>query len=337
MPNTQNMDTNYKDYKEVNIMANNVEKLLKLNSKALQGLHYVKGYDFTKPFDVVSGDGSFTLNKIKKECSALGIDIENTVATLLVKHTIKAFLNRDLYIVDIPSFCKFKIYESHREVGTKYNFKYNFDLYYGVGNFEEHRKKMTETWFVVIQKKEYLVESHKDIYGDYKDRFVIDSFGYGYKTAIQEGKEVNVKNVAGYSGQKVFVVNGTEPKTTDKSGYCMEYYKGELQRRLRAYKANKRKNEADSYILTSDITREVEDIKTKLGTLKHTLAEMLLQDKYNIISSVMYKYCYACDGLKRLEEKLSDKRYNSISEIRFAIENINEYYNEIIEKINNVI
>ena len=141
-------------------MANNVKKLLKLNSKALQGLHYVKGYDFTKPFDVVSGDGNFTLNKIKKECSALGIDTENTVATLLVKHTKKAFRDRDLYIVDIPSFCKFKIYESYREVGSKYN----FDLYYGVGNFEEHRKTKTETWFVVIQKKEYLVENHKNIY-----------------------------------------------------------------------------------------------------------------------------------------------------------------------------
>lgn len=313
-------------------MANNVKKLLKLNSKALQGLHYIKGYDFTKPFDIVSGDGSFTLNKIIKECFALGIDTENTVATLLVKHNKSALFHNELHIVDIPSFYKFRIYDSNRDTKA---YKFNFDLYYGVGDFEEHRKKKTETWFVVIQKKEYLVESHKDIYGDYKDRFVIDSFSYGYKTAIQEGKEVNVKNVAGYSGQKVFVVNGTEPKTTDKSGYCMEYYKGELQRRLRAYKANKRKNEADSYAITSDITKEVEDIKTKLGTLKHTLAEMLLQDKYNIISSVMYKYCYACDGLKRLEEKLSDKRYNSISEIRFAIENINEYYNEIIEKINN--
>ena len=105
-------------------MANNVKKLLKLNSKAFQGLHYVKGYDFTKPFDVVSGDGNFTLNKIKKECSALGIDTENTVATLLVKHTKKAFRDRDLYIVDIPDFYKFKIYDSNRDTKT---YKFNFD------------------------------------------------------------------------------------------------------------------------------------------------------------------------------------------------------------------
>ena len=311
-------------------MANNVKKLLKLNSKALQGLHYVKGYDFTKPFDVVSGDGNFTLNKIKKECSALGIDTENTVATLLVKHTRKAFRDRDLYIVDIPSFCKFKIYESHREVGSKYN----FDLYYGVGNFEEHRKTKTETWFVVIQKKEYLVESHKDIYGDYKDRFVINSFGYGYKTAIQDGKEVNVKNVAGYNGQKVFVVNGTEPKTTDKSGYCMEYYKGELQRRLRAYKANKRENEADSYAITSDITKEVEEIKANTNTLKHTLANMILNDQYKVVDKVMWRYRSVCDYLKSFEKKLAEKRYDSVSMIRFDVDRIKKDYDEIMEIIN---
>ena len=173
----------------------NTKKLLSLNNKALQCLHYVKGYDFTKPFDVVSGNGSFTINKIKKECSALGIDIENVVATLFVKHKSCACFSRDLTIVAIPAFAKFQIYEYNKDVQS---WKYHLHLYYGVGDFENHRKKMTDTWFVVIQKKEYLVESHKDIYGDYKDRFVINSFGYGYKTAIQDGKKVNVKNVAGY-------------------------------------------------------------------------------------------------------------------------------------------
>ena len=311
-------------------MANNVKKLLKLNSKAFQGLHYVKGYDFTKPFDVVSGDGNFTLNKIKKECSALGIDTENTVATLLVKHTKKAFRDRDLYIVDIPDFYKFKIYDSNRDTKT---YKFNFDLYYGVGDFEEHRKKKTETWFVVIQKKEYLVESHKDIYGDYKDRFVINSFGYGYKTAIQDGKEVNVKNVAGYKN-KCFVVNGTEPKTTDKSGYCMEYYKGELQRRLRAYKANKRKNEADSYAITSDIAKEIEEIKANTNTLKHTLADMILNNHYQIVDKVMWKYVRICDSIKSFEKKLADKKYNSVSSIRYDVDYIKKYYNEVMEIIN---
>ena len=109
-------------------MANNVEKLLKLNSKALQGLHYIKGYDFTKPFDVVSGDGSFTLNKIKKECSALSIDTENTIATLLIKHNKNALFNKELRIVDIPDFYKFKIYDSNRDTKA---YKFNFDLYCG--------------------------------------------------------------------------------------------------------------------------------------------------------------------------------------------------------------
>lgn len=315
-------------------MANNVEKLLKLNSKALQGLHYVKGYDFTKPFDIVSGDGSFTLNKIIKECFALGIDTENTVATLLVKHNKSALFHNELHIVDIPSFYKFRIYDSNRDTKA---YKFNFDLYYGVGDFEDHRKKKTETWFVIIQKKEYLVQDHKENTVDYTER--LKAVKPYTRWSSQDGKRGGFSQGDFKQDNTVFHIDSkfgiTIDEPLDNSGYWIPYWKSEQEQRLRAYKANKRKNEADCYAITSDITKEVEDIKTKLGTLKHTLAEMLLQDKYNIISSVMYKYCYACDGLKRLEERLLDKRYNSISEIRFAIENINEYYNEIIEKINN--
>ena len=210
-------------------------------------------------------------------------------------------------------------------------------LYYGVGDFENHRKKMTDTWFVVIQKKEYLVQDHKENTVDYTER--LKAVKPYTRWSSQDGKRGGFSQGDFKQDNKVFYIDSkfgiTIDEPLDNSGYWIPYWKSEQEQRLRAYKANKRKNEADNYILISDITKEVEDIKTKLGTLKHTLAEMLLQDKYNIISSVMYKYCYACDGLKRLEEKLSDKRYNSISEIRFAIENINEYYNEIIEKINN--
>lgn len=313
-------------------MANNVKKLLKLNCKALQGLHYVKGYDFTKPFDVVSGDGSFTLNKIKKECSALGIDTESTVATLLVKHNKNALFNKELLIVDIPSFCKFKIYESHREVGSKYN----FDLYYGVGNFEEHRKKMTDTWFVVIQKKEYLVKDHNEKSVDYTEKLkAVKSYT---RWSSQDGKRGGFSQGYFKQDNAIFHIDSkfgiTIDEPLDKSGYWIPYWRSELNYRLRAYKANKRKNEADSYAITSDIAKEVEEIKANTNTLKHTLADMILNNHYQIVDKVMWKYTRVCDYLKSFEKKLADKKYNSVSSIRYDIDLIKKYYNEVIETIN---
>lgn len=314
-------------------MANNVEKLLSLNNKALQGLHYIKGYDFTKPFDVVSGDGSFTLNKIKKECSALGIDTENSVATLLVKHNKNALFHRELQIVDISNFYKFKIYDSNRDTKA---YKFNFNLYYGVGNFEEHRKKMTETWFVVIQKNEYLVQAHKENTVDYAERlkavkpYTRWSNMNGTQGGFSQG-DFKQDNTVFHIDSK-FGITIDEP--LDNSGYWIPYWRSELNQRLRAYKANKRKNEADSYAITSDIAKEVEEVKANTNTLKHTLADMILDDQYTMVDKVMWKYKRICDYLKSFERELAEKKYNSVSSIRYDIDLIKKYYNEVMETLN---
>ena len=314
-------------------MANNVEKLLSLNNKALQGLHYIKGYDFTKPFDVVSGDGSFTLNKIIKECFALGIDTENTVATLLVKHNKSALFHNELYIVDIPSFCKFRIYEHNRDVKT---WKYNFDLYYGVGNFEEHRKTKTETWFVVIQKKEYLVQDHKENSVDYEERLKATKPYTRWRS--QDGKRGGFSQGDFKQDNTIFSIDSkfgvTIDEPLDKSGYWIPYWRSELNYRLRVYKANKRKNEADSYAITSYIAKEIEGIKANTNTLKHTLADMILNNHYQIVDKVMWKYVRICDSIKSFEKKLADKKYNSVSSIRYDVDYIKKYYNEVMETLN---
>lgn len=311
----------------------NTKKLLSLNNKALQCLHYVKGYDFTKPFYVVSGNGSFTLNKIKKECSTLGIDIENVVATLFVKHKSCACFSRDLTIVAIPAFAKFQIYESNKDVQS---WKYHLHLYYGVGDFEKHRKKMTETWFVVIQKKEYLVKDHNEKSVDYTGK--LKATKPYTRWSSQDGKRGGFSQGYFKQDNAIFSIDSkfgvTIDEPLDKSGYWIPYWRSELNYKLRAYKANKRKNEADSYAITSDIAKEVEEIKANTNTLKHTLADMILNNHYQIVDKVMWKYTRVCDYLKSFEKKLADKKYNSVSSIRFDIDLIKKYYNEVMETIN---
>lgn len=319
--------------KRVKSTIRNTKKLLIFNNRVLQGLHYVKGYDFTKPFDVVSGNGSFTLNKIKKECASLGIELENVVATLLIKHEKNALFHKELYIVDIPNFTKFQIYEHNRDVKS---WKYNFDLYYGVGHFEEHRKNMTETWFVVIQNKDYLVANHVEKSVDYAGR--LKAVSTYTKWVSQDRTKGGFSQGKFKQDNEVFDINShfgiTLVEPLDHSGYWLPYWKSGLDQRLRAYKANKRKNEADNYITTSDIINEVTEIKAKTNTLKHTLSEMILNDKHKIVERVMYKYTRIWDWIKQLEEKLANKKYSSVSNIRYDINCINKYYNEIMDVVN---
>lgn len=324
----------------ININANTLENkkaILGYDKRIFKGLHFILGYDFAKPYVIVSGDGKFTLNGIKQACKTNNIDTDGIVCILMEKE-VDYLKYRQLYLSIIKNNFSKVVVNNHTKYDYKFNYtsSYGMDDFYVIGDFEDTRKTNTKRWFVVIQDEKYKTTVNKEIKVDYSDRlFPVGKFtmwsdfkgngGFSSGKFRQGNKTHNINSKFGCK-------NINNP--VDKSGYWVPYWKSEQEQKLRAYKSNKRKSEADNYILTSDITKEVEDIKTKLGTLKHTLAEMLLQDKYNIISSVMYKYCYACDGLKRLEERLLDKRYNSISEIRFAIENINEYYDEITNKIN---
>lgn len=309
-------------------MKNNKTKALKemlsINKKVLAGLHYIKGFDFEKPFDIISGDGNFTMNSIKKQCKEQNIDTTDTTAILLMLKKQDYLENRQFYVVDVKSFIRFVICK-----GSAY--KFNLSDFYNIGNFEATRKYNTDKYYVIIQKKEYLTKACTEKKVDYSER--LEAVGKYVKWSDSNGKIRGFSSGDFKQGNKTFYINEhfkiTIENPLDKSGYWIPLFKSELEQKLKAYKTEKRLNEAKGY----DCTQETAEIEHKIVILKEKLAQLILDDEYTKVDNVMYKYARLCRSLKRHKDYITKGEYRSVSAIKSNIEDMNNDYNNIIEKL----
>lgn len=299
----------------------NINTLLSLNRKALQGLHYFKGYDFTKPFDVVSGDGKFTLNSIKKECERYDIDTKDVTAVLFIKATKNYYSYKELQIVDMPDMSKFNPLLENREVRS---WKYGFDTFFAIKDFEQYRKEFTEKWFVVIQKNKFMTDDHKENILDRTDRMCIND---NKRYIWQNGIKYDSMNYRDHKGCNM--VCGAD-KSLDKSGYSLLVYGYALEQRLNAYKADKRKKEADGF----NGEKIIKELDGKFSELKTIILDLINADEVKKVASAMWKYEWMFSAIARFKEKISNNNYSSIDSIKYAIEQINGYYNDIINIVN---
>lgn len=330
MKNNQTFSKNAREELGLEPTTNTLKDLLSINKRVLSGLHYINGFDFEKPFDVISGRGSFTMNSINKQCKECGIDTADTTSALLILKKQDYLDSRQLYIVDIKSFVRFDICKENR-----YGYRFDLNKFYSVGDFESTRKHNTDRYYVVMQKKEYLTKPHKEKEVDYSER--LESVGAYTKWRSQDNTRGGFSQGKFKQGNQIYDINEcfkcTIENPIDSSGYWLPFWKNGLDTRLSIYKINKRKREADNYALTSNVVKEMEKLKEKVGTLKHTLSDMLLNDKYKVVYKVIYNYTSLCDWLKHFEEKLTNKKYKSVSSIRCDVNYINQYYKEIIDVI----
>lgn len=309
-------------------MKNNKTKALKemlsINKKVLAGLHYIKGFDFEKPFDIISGDGNFTMNSIKKQCKEQNIDTTDTTAILLMLKKQDYLENRQFYVVDVKSFIRFVICK-----GSAY--KFNLSDFYNIGNFEATRKYNTDKYYVIIQKKEYLTKACTEKKVDYSER--LEAVGKYVKWSDSNGKIRGFSSGDFKQGNKTFYINEhfkiTIENPLDKSGYWIPLFKSELEQKLKAYKTEKRLNEAKGY----DCTQETTEIEDKIVILKEKLAQLILDDEYTKVDNVMYKYARLCRSLKRHKDYITKGEYRSVSAIKSNIEDMNNDYNNIIKKL----
>ena len=306
----------------VNNTIRNKDTLLSLNRKALQGLHYFKGYDFTKPFDVISGDGKFTLNSIKKECEHYCIDTKDVTAVLFVKPTKQACFYKELHIVDMPNMLKFNPILSNKEVRS---YIYNFDTFYAIKSFEEYRKEKTEKWFVVIQKNAFMTADHKENILDGMDRMCVDSNDKRY--IWQDGIRYNSMNYRDYRGHNMVCA---ADKSLDKSGYSLLVYGSALEQRLNAYKTDKRKKEADGF----DGKEIIKELDEKFRELKTVVLALINADEVKKVAKVMWKYEWMYNAVEKFKKNMSNNNYSSIDSIKYAIDQINGYYNDITNIVN---
>lgn len=301
-----------------------LKEMLSINKKVLAGLHYIRGFDFEKPFDIISGDGKFTMNSIKKQCKEQNIDTTGTTAILLMLKKQDYWSNKRFYVVGIKSFIRFEICKGN-------TFKFDLDGFYSIGDFEATRKHNTDKYYVIIQKKEYLTKACMEKEVDYSER--LKAVGKYTEWCTQDGKRGGFSSGNFKQGNKIFYINGkfkiTIENPLDKSGYWIPLFKSELEQKLTLYKTEKRLNEAKGY----DCTQETAEIEDKIVILKEKLAQLILDDEYTKVDNVMYKYARLCRSLKRHKDYIIKGTYRSVSAIKSNIEDMNNDYNNIIVQL----
>ena len=202
---------------------------------------------------------------------------------------------------------------------------YNFDTFYAIKSFEEYRKEKTEKWFVVIQKNAFMTTDHKENILDGIDRMCLDRKDSHY--IWQGGIKYNAMEYRDHTNQRMVCA---ADKSLDKSGYSLLIYGSALEQRLNAYKTDKRKKEADGFD-GELITKELDG---KFRELKTIILSLINADEVKKVASAMWKYEWMYNAIERFKKNMSNNNYSSIDSIKYAINQINGYYNDIINIVN---
>lgn len=301
-----------------------VKILLSINSKLFQAVHYIKGFDFTKPFDIVSGDGKFTLNSIKKECENAGVDTADTEIILFMELAgISHLLRQKLYVVNIYRH-KFVQFE-----GRDIPYNYNLDNFYSIGRFEEARKKNTKRWFVIIQRKEYLTEIKKEKKIDFSERMM--PIGKYTMWRSRYGTEHGFSSGKFKQGNQTYYINSdcSIDNPVDKSGYWLPDRQSELKYKVKALKAKRSAAKAATY----DCTAQTEKIKDYINNIKKVLSDMILNDEYETVNHVMWSYCCLCNGYKQHNSEIKNNQYRSVEQIIDSLSEMEKLYTKIVTAI----
>lgn len=149
---------NKENYNKLQYVFHDAKKeLLQCRRNALQWVHEVYGYDFTKPCKITAILGNFTANNIKK------ITGSNTGILLMgVEDSVKPVeLNNGSFTIP-----------------DKRLYEYNIDHFYIKGGFEKARKSGEAATYIIQQDKEYIKTQIKSIpqYSD-NNKNVFDKSG----------------------------------------------------------------------------------------------------------------------------------------------------------------
>ena len=169
---------------------------------------------------------------------------------------------------------------------TKSNYAYNISTFYGQGGFEQMRKSGEAATYVIQQDKKYFRKIKKN-------------------ESHRPGVYVNNR-------MKYF------DEMSDS-----ELAKIKLPERLRIYKANKRKAEAQA----KDYTSEIKKIDNDFITLKNELVSRLrsanTDKEYEKICNVMdYKFAWLVRDITNFKNKAMAKDFTSNKEAQVLIDNI---------------
>lgn len=317
-----------------------VIELLKDNPKALQFLHRQCAFDFCKPFGVVQTFGAFTLNSVKKAINAEKLDNLN-IYMLLKCFDRCGSPERNLRAVEV---------NRSRIIGAQFGdlcgrwYDFNIDYFFGVGDFENVRKKQTEYTYIIYQNAEYKHEPKRNpdetyTYDTEKRYKLIEARPVCYQNGAKRLQEITIQdkesNAPAFKFKFAFVPAApyTEAgEIIDKSGYIIVNRRADLKRRAEARRAERAKAE----YLKQDFTEENAKTREELNSVARRAGELLAvgegENDFNRIEKCVRYIRAAAERIEEHEKKTVAKSFasveafsKSLAEIRKNIEIASEF------------
>lgn len=176
----------------------------------------------------------------------------------------------------------------------KGNYKYDIDYFFSKGDFESVRKSGTTAVYFVSQNKKYL-------------------------RPIKEKRNVYY---------------GNRQCEYDKCGNNLTEAHEALNRRLQAYKKNKRASEAQAHDYTADIAEITEAFKK----LKELIIEKMINAKtyvdYSKLDDVTnYKLTWLVRDIEDTSKHAAEKGFSSVEQAKYAINNVKETITKLYTKL----
>ena len=310
-----------------------IKDLKRDNKAALKYLHDKFSFDFQKPVTIIKQDGKFTANYV----------------SIYLSKVIKPFFPEDYEIVLLIrhyNYCN-QLDELHAvtcdgdrfTVDVPRGYKYDVDTFYNKRVFEEVRKTGTAYYYIIAQKKEYLIDEPSECH-DLTVRYkyiptsyekACDGNGNTYYSRVHI-KELH-KNVEPFEWDVRYKRLKTLSEIIDKSGYLTVEYRNKLMYRVRAYKSQKRKNEflATDY---SGVVKVLNDMFEKLKTeIANTVKNIKTYSQARSVEKAVDNFAWGLSYFTTYRKRITEKEYDSKQYAENAEQNIRSYLNEAYESL----
>jgi len=258
--------------------------------KATNTLHEYHGFDFQKPYRLIKFTGRFTINQIRKAAGEAGYNTTNAKIIVMVNDPT-SWRKDKFQIVQLTSTG----YDNDIYSG----YDSGLDKFYTKGDFEATRKKEEVSGYILAQEKLYLlptmtVRRWDDRKHNFtaKDRYKFKEFYYSQTAKLMRtdnnGEIVEYKAYDGINEKNL-------SDYLDPSGYLLQENREELEQRLKAFKAERRKNE----YLSQDYTAKI-------------AALAILIDMKKDILVGEFKNATTADAIDKFRDKLGWRGLHSI-------------------------
>lgn len=298
---------------------NTVKELLALNKNALRGLHNGFGFDYNKPFLAENVCGNFTENQVKKVAEEKGFPVADSVLVVVMKpgpyNNYLRYAQLFTTGFSINPLCR-----------REWSLGRGFSTFCRKSDFSDLRKDPKAEAYIIAQLKQDTSEM-KDIYykpWDFADRFYYKPGDYKDIKFFQPNRrDIDGHNRSDRVEKDIFFMN------YDKSGYNLSFKRRDLEQKARELR-NKREKAKYNAV---DFSARIRALRLQAEALKYIAIDKLSKaansEDFKKVADYVGRYygqgiCYIFADLERLENKESEKAYNSVDSVERVIKGIED-------------